>query len=568
MFHDLSVRRGAVLALVALVAAVVAVVPVAPKAQALTAVTTEAQYRSALDACESLSAGEECVIDIVAEMDMTSTGGMPVYEGDADLTITSSTGQGALQVNRTHNIRFLTFQPSTSTATLTIDGVILVGFGSDSVGTGGAVYAVDGNVSVIDSQFAYNQASAHGGAIAVVGGDLSVTDSTFLLNHAPDYGAAIYSYGPSDDITVHGSLFYGNEGWDLGGAIHGWSGATSVSHTTFWTNSATNSGGAISTVDGDVTLDHVTMHRNSADDGSQVYLGNSATLTMRASVINTSEELDDWCETTGAVAVTSQGYNVMSTVGCVDALAGSDVVTGESLAFLMDSPLDEPDTFPVPHPDSMLRDLIPAAQCTAVTDQRGLARPQGSGCEPGAVEVGPSPFSDVPMTHPFAPHVLWLANSGITGGYEDGTFKPSAPVSRMAMAAFLFRLLGPEEATPPTTPTFSDVPVSHPFYEEIEWLVDLGVTTGYEDGTFRPSSPVSRQATAAFLYRLSGDDDHSPDAQEFSDVPPSHPFYTEIDWLVDAGVTTGYSDGTFRPSAVVTRQAMAAFLVRVQDTFR
>jgi hypothetical protein len=50
--------------------------------------------------------------------------------------------------------------------------------------------------------------------------------------------------------------------------------------------------------------------------------------------------------------------------------------------------------------------------------------------------------------------------------------------------------------------------------------------------------------------------------QSFSDVGPNHPFRADIDRMVEAGVTTGYDDGTFRPGAPVSRQAMSAFLGR------
>ena len=48
----------------------------------------------------------------------------------------------------------------------------------------------------------------------------------------------------------------------------------------------------------------------------------------------------------------------------------------------------------------------------------------------------------------------------------------------------------------------------------------------------------------------------------FSDVPPSHPFATEIGRVAGACIAGGYDDGTYRPSDPVTRQAMAAFLSR------
>ena len=187
-------------------------------------------------------------------------------------------------------------------------------------------------------------------------------------------------------------------------------------------------------------------------------------------------------------------------------------------------------------------------------------------------------FSDVPSSHPFFTEIEALAASGIVTGYTDGTFRPSTDVTRMAMAAFLYRALELPDpfATDPympyiPIPSFSDVPLSHPFFTEIEALAASGITTGYEDGTFRPSADVTRMAMAAFLYRALelpdpfATDPYMPYMPSFSDVPSSHTFFTEIEALAASGITTGYEDGTFRPSANVTRMAMAAFLVRGLD---
>lgn len=51
-------------------------------------------------------------------------------------------------------------------------------------------------------------------------------------------------------------------------------------------------------------------------------------------------------------------------------------------------------------------------------------------------------------------------------------------------------------------------------------------------------------------------------AVTFSDVPPAHPFHEAITEVADAGIAGGYPDGTYKPNANVTRQAMAAFLNR------
>lgn len=123
-------------------------------------------------------------------------------------------------------------------------------------------------------------------------------------------------------------------------------------------------------------------------------------------------------------------------------------------------------------------------------------------------------------------------------------------------------------ATAPPLALFPDVPVSHPFFDDIGWLVDEGITTGYADGGFHGGAAVSRQAMAAFLYRASGSPlgaDPSCGGAPFDDVAVGHPFCGEIAWVADTGITAGYQDGTFRPGDVVTRQATAAFLHRLDD---
>jgi hypothetical protein len=63
-------------------------------------------------------------------------------------------------------------------------------------------------------------------------------------------------------------------------------------------------------------------------------------------------------------------------------------------------------------------------------------------------------------------------------------------------------LLAPSIAQAGLAPTFSDVPESHPFYDEIEWMARSGVSKGYNDGTYRPNDKVTRQEMSAFMQRL------------------------------------------------------------------
>lgn len=172
-------------------------------------------------------------------------------------------------------------------------------------------------------------------------------------------------------------------------------------------------------------------------------------------------------------------------------------------------------------------------------------------------------FTDINDSSAFSTDILWAANKGIVRGYGDGSFKPDANISRDAMAAFLYRMAGSPDFKAPAVSPFKDVPTSHPFYTEIAWLASQGISTGYADGTFHPGESVNRDAMAAFLYRFAGSPDYTaPTTSKFTDISSGDQFYKEVSWLADKKISTGWTDGSFRPRSQVHRDAMAAFLHR------
>ncbi|MCC5952225.1 MAG: S-layer homology domain-containing protein [Acidimicrobiia bacterium] len=199
-----------------------------------------------------------------------------------------------------------------------------------------------------------------------------------------------------------------------------------------------------------------------------------------------------------------------------------------------------------------------------------LTRPNGVATttwSSGPVETGtPVEFTDMVPGNAFFDDVFWLVKAGVADGYSPDTYGAVAPVSRQAMAAFLQRLLGGGAAPTCTTAPFDDVPVGHPFCGAIAWLVEEGIADGYDDGTFRPTRPVSRQAMAAFLHRAVTGQGVAPTCEvpAHRDVDGTSPFCGEIAWLGAAGITRVVSSEDFRPADPVSRQAMAAFLRRVQ----
>jgi hypothetical protein len=216
---------------------------------------------------------------------------------------------------------------------------------------------------------------------------------------------------------------------------------------------------------------------------------------------------------------------------------------------------------------------VPAGLCSKAEDQLGRSRPIDGDfdgvaeCDAGAVERRQGqPFTDVGPAHPFFTEVGWMAWNGISTGTQPGpTYKPGDAVSRQAMSAFLYRLAGAPAYSPPATPTFADVGPGNPFALEVEWMNSEGITTGFPGGVFKPTAPVTRQSMSAFMHRMAGEPTGPFPNPGFSDVTATHPFFLQISWMAQSGVTEGYQDGTFRPSNPVTRQAMSAFMFRFAD---
>lgn len=112
---------------------------------------------------------------------------------------------------------------------------------------------------------------------------------------------------------------------------------------------------------------------------------------------------------------------------------------------------------------------------------------------------------------------------------------------------------------------FPDVPSNDSFYTDIGKLSARGVTLGCGNGNFCPADPVTREQMAAFIVRAKGEfNPPTPPSQRFNDVPPSNLFYNFIDRLADLQITLGCTPDhlMYCPADPVKRDQMAAFLLR------
>jgi hypothetical protein len=149
-------------------------------------------------------------------------------------------------------------------------------------------------------------------------------------------------------------------------------------------------------------------------------------------------------------------------------------------------------------------------------------------------------------------------------GYTDGTVRPLANITRQEVAVIFYRLL--DDASRAIyyaeENSFSDVDSSWWSNTAISTLANIGVITGYTDGTFRPLENISREEFAAIAARFA-----------VVTETPENPFSdTEGRWSTNLisfayskGWVTGYTDGTFRPTENITRAETMAIINRVLD---
>jgi predicted outer membrane repeat protein len=432
--------------------------------------------------------------------------------------------------------------------------------GGDARTAGGGV-VVDGPQQVIvrGATFTRNETGADGGGLAVIGAGATIERSLFQDNEARRGGGAWVN----GDVVVEASTFAENTAATDGGALYAGR-DVNARRSTFSGNVATTGTGAA--VDARyVQLHHVTAHGDRSRAGGAALRTRDLGLRAGASIVVAAAGGAD-CDLAGEPF--TLGYNRSATPTC-----GFDAATDGEAWVASLSPLGgnggpRPTHLPLTTGQSVV-DLIPATDAelcgggsTQRYDQRDVGLPQGEGCDVGAVET-PDPFTDVSAANPFYADVARMDADELSSGYGDGTYQPEASVTRGAMAAFLYRVAGSPSFTPTARDTFTDVPTDHPFAEEVGWMAQEGIAGGFEDGTFHPGDPVTRQAMAAFLYRSEQAEAELPPVATFSDVPLDHPFATEVEWMAAEGVSAGFPDGTWHAGDEVTRQAVARYLVQL-----
>jgi uncharacterized protein YkwD len=155
----------------------------------------------------------------------------------------------------------------------------------------------------------------------------------------------------------------------------------------------------------------------------------------------------------------------------------------------------------------------------------------------------------------FEREIRWLVDTGITSGCAAGRFCPRSAVTREQMASFIRRATG----LPSSTSTwFTDIAASE-HRADINGIAVARIAAGCSDARYCPDSRVTREQMASFLVRAL---DLPRTSKDYFADDNGSPHEAAINSLAAAGVTGGCASGRYCPSSGVTREQMAGFLFR------
>ena len=170
-------------------------------------------------------------------------------------------------------------------------------------------------------------------------------------------------------------------------------------------------------------------------------------------------------------------------------------------------------------------------------------------------------FIDIAPNAWYKDAVQYAYDSGLMTGVSANEFAPEATTTRAMIVSILARL---ENVTSAESAGFNDV--NDEWYATaVNWAASVGVVNGYEDNTFRPNRPITREQLAAILMNYAAykgqDVSNRADFTSYIDQPSVWATET-MQWAVAEGLISGVTADQLQPQGNATRAQVAAILER------
>lgn len=174
-------------------------------------------------------------------------------------------------------------------------------------------------------------------------------------------------------------------------------------------------------------------------------------------------------------------------------------------------------------------------------------------------------FSDVRPDAWYRDIIQYVFDKGIMTGVASDTFSPETACTRGTVITMLYRLEGEPEVV--EGGSFFDVPEDAWYAKGTAWAATNGIVNGFEDASFRPESPVTREQLVAILYRYAAkkgyDVTDRAELSGFTDAEDISAWAVDaMKWAVSIGLIKGVGDDQLAPERNATRAEIAAMLMR------
>ena len=172
-------------------------------------------------------------------------------------------------------------------------------------------------------------------------------------------------------------------------------------------------------------------------------------------------------------------------------------------------------------------------------------------------------FSDIDENDWYYDNVMDAADNGYISGMGDGTFNPMGSTTRAQFASMIANAMG-YEADPEAPSMFRDVADDFWGKAAINFCVQNGILTGYEDGSFQPNKAITRQEAASILrnaFELTETTDELfPDDSAIAGWAKESVYLVKASGLMKGDAGTG----NFRPTSTITRAEAASILMNAK----
>lgn len=168
------------------------------------------------------------------------------------------------------------------------------------------------------------------------------------------------------------------------------------------------------------------------------------------------------------------------------------------------------------------------------------------------------------LVHWARPYVSFLESDKIVAGYQDGTFKPDNRISRAETATMLYNLLAKEGKLPESNADIRSELANQWYANQVDTVMDLQIMNGYPDGSFKADNKITRAEVASTIYNhLKKEGKITVNTtSKFNDV--SDAWYAEaVNSLANGNFIAGYNDGSFKPESEITRAEVATMIAKV-----